>query len=76
MYTVLVANTVSLMTDTDLTAKAYKNKVKKNPIFQRDESILRVRLQITFAYVSFIVESSRRLYDLHEASQRAAYSHQ
>lgn len=28
MYTVLVANTVALMTDADLTTKAYKNKVK------------------------------------------------
>lgn len=29
MYTVLVANTVALMTDADLTSKAYKNKVRK-----------------------------------------------
>lgn len=74
MYTVLVANTVSLMTDADLTAKAYNNKVKKNnDRFQWDEFISgRFFLEITFP---FIVKSSGRLYDLHKASQRAAYPH-
>lgn len=34
MYTVLVANTVALMTDADLTAKAYKIRVQdQTPIF-------------------------------------------
>lgn len=29
MYTVMVANTAAMMTDVDLTARAYKNKVQK-----------------------------------------------
>lgn len=28
MYTVMVANTAALMSDVDITARAYKNKVK------------------------------------------------
>lgn len=29
MYTVMVANTAALMSDVDITSRAYKNKVKK-----------------------------------------------